>query len=74
MVLGRGPADAALAPERLAELEGRYHVYLEVLDRGGDETEACVRITRPPAPGPWVMRCATALERLLGRRAGRRDQ
>jgi hypothetical protein len=74
VLLGRGPAGAALAPERLAWLEGRFHVYLEVLDRGSAETAACLRITRPPDAGPDATRFAAAAGRLLAwlARHGRR--
>jgi hypothetical protein len=71
VLLGLGEAGAALAPERLAWLEGRFHVYLEVLDRGSAMTDACVRITRPPDAGPVATRCADAAIRILAR-AGRR--
>jgi hypothetical protein len=69
--LGLGPADAVLAPERLAELEGRFHVYLDVLDRGSALTEACVCITRPSDAGPTATRFAAAAGRLVDRLTGR---
>ena len=71
VLLGIGAADAALAPERVASLEGRYHVYLEVLDRGSVTTNACVRITRPPEAGPIATRYAGAASRLVGWLTGR---
>jgi hypothetical protein len=71
VLLGIGEADAVLAPERLAELEGRFHVYLEVLDRGSAVTDACVRITRPPDAGPTATRFAAAAVRLVDWLTGR---
>jgi hypothetical protein len=71
VLLGIGAADAVLAPARLAELEGRFHVYLEVLDRGSAVTDACVRITWPPDQGPIATRFGAAAGRLVNWLTGR---
>ena len=75
VLLGLGAADAVLAPELLAWLEGCFHVYLEVLDRGSAVTLACVRITRPPDPEPTATCWAEEASRLLAwlARHGRRS-